>query len=248
VRRAERLLPSIPLGAYAAEWVDGRALGAGVLVLVTAAGAHRRGPAVAAALLAVGAVASPLGVPNHHFVLGYLMLLLTLNGPFGPDAATAARWLYAALMGVAATQKALSPSFADGSFLAWLWLDGGLFGPLLQVSPVWQDIFAHNQALLAEAGPDPRVLQGPRAGLAWWGWGWSWAVIGVEAALAALALRPGRAFATCAAGFAVLLPFARQELVFASILAVLTGLAVGEGPVRRGCMVWAGVLGLGSLA
>jgi hypothetical protein len=129
-----------------------------------------------------------------------------------------------------------------------MWLDGGLFGPVLQMSPVWQDLFAHNQALLAEGGTDPRVLRGPPAGLAWWGWGWSWGVIGVEGALAALALvRPGRVFAAGAVGFAVLLPMARQELVFASVLAALTGVAVGEGAVRRGCYVWGGALGLASL-
>ncbi len=188
---------------------------------------------VATLALLAGVGFDPLGVPNHHFVLLYLSILLALNGPDR----VAARWLYAALMLFATLQKVASPSFRDGSFMAWLTVDGGLCeGPLtlLGLEP-W---FAHNRALITERPLETHVLAGPLQGLWLWGLVVSWGIIAVEAVLSGLATRGGRGFAGLSIAFVVLLPFVRTELVFTSTLAVLTGIALSGG-ARRFCWIWA---------
>jgi hypothetical protein len=169
----------------------------------------------------------PAGLPNHHFLLAYIAGAVLLNGP---SVAEAARWLYVALMFFAALQKVLSPTFVDGSFLAWMMLDGGLFGPILGWVPGWDEVTALNRQIVAASGYPPtlpeRVLYGP-VWLALAGRLFAWSVVAVELALCLLAAGWPRstAFHVLGTGFVLLLPVVRPEWIFAAALALLTGLA-----------------------
>jgi hypothetical protein len=245
---AERAAVLTPFLAYGLIWLDLGAVGVLGLLAAPLLARWMKGALVAiGGLLLVGAAAYPLAVPNHHFVLGYLAVLLVLNGPDQ----RASRWLYAALMGMAALQKALSPAYADGSYMAWLTLDGGLVAPIMGWIPGWEAIAGANQELVrASAHPASlpvRTLVGPAAGLPVFGLVASWVVIGVEALLAALVLARSRAFAGWAVAFVVLLPLVRPEYIFASTLSAPTGLALPPARWRQVCLAWAVVMGVAAL-
>ena len=181
--------------------------------------------------LAAGIWLDPLGCANHHFVLLYVVLMWGLTG----SDRTAARWLYAALMGAATLQKLAVPAFRDGSFVAYLIATGGLPQGLFEL---WTPLgVEQNRAALDVAtASGAQGLSGP-PGLAWLGLGGAWGILAVEALLTGLCVAAHRAFGPLAVTFVVLLPLVRFELVFACILAALTTLATAGWP-QRAARVW----------
>ncbi|MBX2801121.1 MAG: hypothetical protein KTR31_25800 [Myxococcales bacterium] len=179
------------------------------------------------ASLGAALVLDPLGAANHHWMLTWMALLLALRGhrsSLGPRA------LYATMMGLAVIHKLRSQSYLDGSMLAWLLVEGGLF-PWAMEPLGLQWMVERN---LAVVPPGPAHLAGP-VQLAVLGKLLAWTLLAWEAVLVALA--PSRWFPPVALLFVVLLPFVRAEWVFASTVAVLTGLGC-IGRWRQAALAW----------
>jgi hypothetical protein len=184
-------------------------------------------------------VTRPLFLPNHHFLIFYVALMLALAGtdPQRPAAITArnAQLILAAVMGLATVQKLLSPSYVD--YMGYMMATGGFGEPLLVRIDSLASIVGRNSAEAA------RFLATPPAASAalqlrvpgsfrWVAAGAAVLVVALEAYLALMALvRPtSRAFHFGLLGFLGLLGFIRGELVFLCALAALGLLLSSDRP------------------
>jgi hypothetical protein len=80
-------------------------------------------------------------VPNHHFVLTYLLIAVTLcaaceDAEFASLMRTNARWLLVGIMGFATLHKALSPTFMSGEYVGCMLARGSF---LEVVAPLFPD-------------------------------------------------------------------------------------------------------------
>ena len=87
-------------------------------------------------------------VPNHHFVLTYVALAVTLNADrddveFAENMRVNARWLLVGIMGFATLHKGLSPTFMSGEYVGCM-LARGAFLEVL--APLFSDFQAVTDA------------------------------------------------------------------------------------------------------
>jgi hypothetical protein len=194
----------------------------------------------AIALVDLGSIVTrPLFLPNHHFLIFYVALMLALAGtdPRRPAAITArnAQLVLAAVMGLAAVQKLLSPSYVD--YMGYMMATGGFGEPLLVRIDSLASAVGRNSAEAARFLATPpaasaalqlrvpgsfRLVAAVAAAL----------VVALEGYLALMALaRPAsRGFHLGLLGFLALLGFIRSELVFLCALAALGLLLSSDRP------------------
>ena len=190
----------------------------------------------------------PYWLANHHYVLFYTALAMTLSTLRSDDVQEArvifrhnARAMMVILMGAATLQKLLSPSYRDGSFYAYLISHGGFGRPLW----AWHDKVSTTMSLnrhrlwmwFDQPPGQPLRVDWPYGDLQLWGSMLSWATIGVEAAMALLALflPKGRVWAIGSLLFVWSLVLIRQELMFISLVTLIAALMLDESRpnVRR---------------
>ncbi|MEL6444721.1 MAG: hypothetical protein AAF089_11605 [Bacteroidota bacterium] len=101
--------------------------------------------------LAMGLVARPLDMPNHHWMVTYLAAVISIATLWTRDPAAqvealraSARWLLVVLMGFATVQKLLSPDFMDGSYIGFELIRGGFAGPVLELIPAIGSVIGPN--------------------------------------------------------------------------------------------------------
>jgi hypothetical protein len=196
-----------------------------------------------ALLCGAGLLRAPLLAANHHYLATYLALALTLSALDRRDAAAAvaanARWIFVGIMGLAALQKLLSPSYRDGSFLGLMITKGAFFEPLLLHVDAAASLLGRNAAqvarFLADApAPGVALALDPPPYLGALARGGSLLIVLIEGALAlGAALRPRAGWLHAALlAFFVALALMRQELVFLSLLIALAVAMLAGAPSR----------------
>ena len=118
--------------------------------------------------LVMGIAWRPLAVANHHYVLAWASLAMVLALSAEPDARESlvrhnARWMMVAMMAFATLHKLISPSFMDGSFLAF-GITAGSFGePLFGLCASCAEAIDTNLDILGEFRatlPEPEQIDG----------------------------------------------------------------------------------------
>ena len=218
---------------------------------------------VVAGILVVQAALAPFDVPNHHYALTYVALLLAL-ALSGAEAAqeghlrAGARWLLVAIMGLAVVQKLASATFMDTSYIAYLLATGGIAPGLLAFCTSCQEAIASNVRAVDEFRP---VLPGPEStsalaspfpGFASVARGFTLAILAVEAWLvSAFIAVPGRRLAHGSLlVFVVSLGVLRQEYLFIAVVSLLGLLSAGRDLVweRRGYALLVAVFSAGAIS
>lgn len=188
-------------------------------------------------------VSRPLFLPNHHYLMTYLALALTLTGldrrPLHApiEVSEGARTILAAVMACAVTQKLLSPTYVD--FVGYVMATGGFAEPVLMQLDTVASAVGRNSAEAAQffaQAPDPVAAIALRipAGFGFMAAAWAGFIVVIEAYLAIMALvRPASPlFHLPFVTFLAVLGVIRRELIFASALCALGLLMTSHRPTR----------------
>ena len=176
----------------------------------------------------------PIDVPNHHYVMTYVAIVFILVSTARDSDRLAllqenARWMLIVLMAFATVQKALQPTFRDGSYLAYELARGGFAGPLVPLMGEPGKKMRANDKLINEfRDKDPREvesvqLQKPIENFRMLAYGFAILIIGIELWLAAgMWLAPHWLLTHLSLiAFIVTLAVLRQEFTFISVVSLM---------------------------
>ncbi|MEM6280050.1 MAG: hypothetical protein AAF733_11260 [Verrucomicrobiota bacterium] len=184
--------------------------------------------------LLAGIVMRPIDVPNHHYMLFYAGLALTLCLTADPARRLELmrinfRWIIVALMGIATVQRLVQPTFMTGDYLGLETALGGFAHPLLKLFPEHLAIANANKELvetLRNAPPgqlDAVTLTSPFPALPFIAKSFMIVILVIEAWVCLLMWRLPKHWLTHLSimAFGASLAVLRQELTFISVLCLL---------------------------
>jgi hypothetical protein len=95
--------------------------------------------------MVVELIAGWFDVPNHHFVLSYIAIAVTLcaaldDAEFADHMRTNARWLLVGIMGFATLHKGLSPTFMSGEYVGCMLARGSFLEVVAPLFPGFDSI------------------------------------------------------------------------------------------------------------
>ncbi len=176
----------------------------------------------------------PIDVPNHHFVMTYVAaaIILTSLVPAAMRSETLcenARWMLIVLMAFATVQKALSPTFRDGSYLGYELARGGFARPIIPLlGEPSKKMFSNDEKLEEFRSQDPREvpsveLELPTSRFVQVAYGFAIAILAIELWLAVMMwIAPGALVTHLSLiAFIVSLGVLRQEFTFISVVSAM---------------------------
>ncbi|MEM9283420.1 MAG: hypothetical protein AAGA96_16475 [Verrucomicrobiota bacterium] len=201
--------------------------------------------AVVAFALLVAIIMRPIDVPNHHYMLFYTALGLSVCLGAPPERRMELlqvnfRWIVVALMGIATLQRLVQPTFMSGDYLALETAMGGFAWPILKLFPEQVAIAEANKDLVSQLRSAPPselasvTLTSPVPALPLVAKGFMVMILAIEAWVCLLMWRFPKHWLTHVSimAFGATLAVLRQELTFISVLCLL-GLLACDPSSRR---------------